>query len=86
MSDGEASEDIEGEEVRSTDGSDSPGSLCDFVVEDEEDDADAEGDSCDDSCDEVDPQLIVTGKRKRTVRVSDSPLESTDEDDSDWVE
>ena len=86
MSDSEASEDIEEEEVRSTDGDDSPGSLCDFVVEDEEDDADAEGDSCDDSCDEVDPQLIVTGKRKRTVRVSDSPLESTDEDDSDWVE
>ena len=87
MSDSEASEDIEGEEVRSTDGSDTPGSLCDFVVEDGEDDADAEGDSCDDSRgDAVDPRLIVTGKRKRTVRESDSPLESTDEDDSDWVE
>ena len=82
MSDSEASEDIQGEEVRSTDGSDTPGSLCDFVVED----ADAEGDSCDDSCDEVDPRLIVTGKRKRTVRASQSPLVQTDSDDSDYVE
>ena len=80
MSDSEASEDIEKEEVRSTDGSDTPGSLCDFVAEDEEDDE--EGDSCDD----VDPRLIVTGKRKRTVRVSDSPLVSTDSDDSDYVD
>ena len=86
MSDSEASEDIQGEEVRSTYSSDTPGSLCDFVVEDEGDDADAEGDSCDDSCDDVDPRLIVTGKRKRTIRVSDSPLVSTDSDDSDWVE
>ena len=84
MSDSEASEDIQGEEVRSTDGSDTEGSLRDFVVEDEGDDE--EGDSCDDSCDDVDPRLIVTGKRKRTIRVSDSPLVSTDSDDSDWVE
>ena len=35
MSDSEASEDIQGEEVRSTDGSDTEGSLRDFVVEDE---------------------------------------------------
>ena len=84
MSDSEASEDIAEEEVHSTDGSDTPGSLCDFVVEDEGDDE--EGDSCDDSCDDVDPRLILTGRRKRTVRVSDSPLESTDEDDSDYVE
>ena len=87
MSDSEASEDIQGEEVRSSDGSDTEGSLRDFVVEDEGDDADAEGDSCDDSCDDaVDPRLILTSKRKRTERVSDSPLVSTDSDDSDWVE
>ena len=80
MSDSEASEDIEGEEVRSTSGSDTPGSLCDFVVEDEGDDDEG------DSCDEVDPRLILTGKRKRTIRASSSPLVSTDEDDSDYVE
>ena len=84
MSDSEASEDIQGEELRSSDGSDTEGSLRDFVVEDEGDDE--EGDSCDDSCDDVDPRLIVTGKRKRTVRVSDSPLASTDSDDSDYVD
>ena len=80
MSDSEASEDIEGEEVRSSDGSDTEGSLRDFVVEDEGDDDEG------DSCDEVDLRLIVTTKRKRTIRVSDSPLVSTDSDDSDWVE
>ena len=82
MSDREESEDIEGDEPVSTDGSDTEGSLKDFIASE-----DHEGDSPstdEDSSDEVQPELILTGKRKRTVRVSDSPEISTDSDDPDY--
>ena len=39
MSDSEASHDIEAEEVRSSDGEDSPGSLCDFIASEDEGDS-----------------------------------------------
>ena len=82
MSDPEDSEDIEADEARSSDGSDTEGSLRDFIIASED-----EGDSPstdEDSSDDVQPELIVTGKRKRTLRLSDSPEISTDSDDPDY--
>jgi hypothetical protein len=76
------SEDIEADEPVSTDGSDTEGSLKYFIASEDE-----EGDSPstdEDSSDEIQPELILTGKRKRTVRVSDSPEISTDSDDPDY--
>ena len=83
MSDREESEDIEGDETVSTDGSDTEGSLKDFIASEDEGDSP----STDyDSSDDVQPELILTGKRKRVVRcVTDSPEIETDSDDSDWV-
>ena len=83
MSDSEASHDIEAEEVRSSDGSDSGASLQDFIASEDE------GDSpCTDydSADDIEPNLIIAGKRKRIERISHSPLIDTDPDDSDYVE
>ena len=83
MSDSEASHDIEAEEARSTDGSDSEGSLRDFIASEDEGDSP----STDyDSADDIEPNLIIAGKRKRIERLSHSPLPDTDSDDSDWVE
>ena len=82
MSDREESEDIEGDEPVSTDGSDTEGSLKDFIASEDEGDSP----STDyDSSDEIEPDLIVTGKRKRIERLNDSPQIETDSDDSDWV-
>ena len=82
MSDREESEDIEGDEPVSTDGSDTEGSLKHFIASEDEGDSP----STDyDSSDEIEPDLIVTGKRKRIERLSDSPQIETDSDDSDWV-
>ena len=76
------SEDIEASESVSTDGSDTEGSLKDFIAsEDEGDDSPC---TDDDSSDDIQPELILTGKRKRTVRISDSPEISTDSDDADY--
>ena len=75
------SEDIEEDEPRSSDGDDSEGSLRDFIVEDDEGDSPS---TDDDSSDEVEPELILTGKRKRILRVTDSPEISTDSDDPDY--
>ena len=77
MSDSEASHDIEAEEARSSD-SDSEGSLRDFIASEDETDYD--------SADDIEPNLIIAGKRKRIERISDSPLIDTDPDDSDYVE
>ena len=81
MSDREDSEDIEGDETVSTDGSDTPGSLRDFIASVDQGDSPS---TDEDSSDEVEPHLILTGKRKRTVRVSDSPEIATDSDDPDY--
>ena len=73
------SEDIEGDESVSTDGSDTEGSLKDFIASEDE------GDSpCTDSSDDIEPELILTTKRKRSIRVSSSPEISTDSDDEDY--
>ena len=81
MSDAEDfSEDIEGDEPVSTDGSDSEGSLKDFIASEDEGDSPS---TDEDSSDDIEPTLIITGKRKRILRVSDTPEESTDSDDSD---
>ena len=61
MSDSEASHDIEAEEARSSD-SDTEGSLRDFIA------SEGEGDSPStdyDSEDDIEPDLIIAGKRKR---------------------
>ena len=82
MSDAEDfSEDIEGSETRSTTGSDTEGSLKYFIASEDEGDSPS---TDEDSSDDVQPELIVTGKRKRLVRVSDSPEISTDSDDPDY--
>ena len=84
MSYSEESHDIEAEEVRSSDGSDSGASLQDFIASEGD-----EGDSPStdyDSEDDIEPDLIIAGKRKRVERISDSPLIDTDPDDSDYVE
>ena len=81
MSDPEDSEDIEGSESRSSDGSDTEGSLKDFIASEDEGDSPS---TDEDSSDDVQPELILTGKRKRTLRVSDSPEISTDSDDPDY--
>ena len=76
------SEDIEGDETASTDGSDTEGSLKDFIAA-----SDDEGDSpCtdEDSSDDIEPELILTGKRKRIERTSNSPEIETDSDDPDY--
>ena len=83
MSDSEASHDIETEEARSTDGSDSGASLQDFIASEDEGDSPA---TDYDSADDIEPNLIIAGKRKRIERISDSPLIDTDPDDSDYVE
>ena len=75
------SEDIEGDETASTDGSDTEGSLKDFIASEDEGDSPC---TDDDSSDDIQPELILTGKRKRTVRISDSPEISTDSDDPDY--
>ena len=75
------SEDIEGDESVSTDGSDTEGSLKDFIASEDEGDSPC---TDDDSSDDIQPELILTGKRKRTVRISDSPEISTDSDDPDY--
>ena len=81
MSDAEDfSEDIEADEPRSSD-SDTEGSLKDFIASEDEGDSPS---TDDDSSDEVQPELILTTKRKRTIRVSDSPEISTDSDDPDY--
>ena len=72
------SEDIEGDETASTTGSDTEGSLRDFIASEDEGDSPS---TDEDSSDDVQPELIVTGKRKRTLRLSDSPEISTDSDD-----
>ena len=72
------SEDIEGDEPRSSDGDDSEGSLRDFIASEDEGDSPS---TDEDSSDDVQPELILAGKRKRTLRVSDSPEISTDSDD-----
>ena len=82
MSDAEDSEDIEGYESRSSDGSDSPGSLKDFIAS--EDEGDSTPSTDEDSSDDVQPELIITTKRKRTLRLSDSAEISTDSDDPDY--
>ena len=75
------SEDIEGYEPLSTYVSDTEGSLKDFIASEDEGDSP----STDyDSSDDIQPELILTGKRKRTVRISDSPEISTDSDDPDY--
>ena len=81
MSDREESEDIEGDETVSTEGSDTEGSLKDFIASEDGDSTSTDYDSSD----EIEPDLIVTGKRKRVERISDSPQIETDSDDSDWV-
>ena len=85
MSDAEDfSEDIEGSETRSSDESDTEGSLKDFIAS-EDDEGDSTPSTDEDSSDDVEPELIVTGKRKRTVLcVSDSPEIETDSDDPDY--
>ena len=83
MSDSEASHDIEAESDRSSDGSDSEGSLRHFIVSEGEGDSPA---TDYDSADDIEPDLIIAGKRKRVERISDSPLIDTDPDDSDYVE
>ena len=75
------SEDIEASESVSTDGSDTEGSLKDFIASEDEGDSPC---TDDDSSDDIQPELILTGKRKRTVRISDSPEISTDSDDPDY--
>ena len=55
------SEDIEGDETASTDGSDTEGSLKDFIASEDEDSPCTD----DDSSDDIEPELILTGKRKR---------------------
>ena len=83
MSDAEDfSEDIEGSETRSSDGSDTEGSLKDFIAS-EDDEWDSPS-TDEDSADDVQSELILTGKRKRIVRVSDSPEIETDSDDPDY--
>ena len=83
MSDSEASHDIEAESDRSSDGSDSEGSLRDFIASEGEGDSPA---TDYDSADDIEPDLIIAGKRKRVERISHSPLIDTDPDDSDYVE
>ena len=83
MSDSEASHDIETEESRSSDGSDSGASLQDFIASEDEGDSPA---TDYDSADDIEPNLIIAGKRKRIERTSHSPLIDTDPDDSDYVE
>ena len=75
------SEDIEGDETASTDGSDTEGSLKDFIASEDEGDSQ----STDyDSSDDIQPELILTGKRKRIERISNSPEIDTDSDDPDY--
>ena len=76
------SEDIEASESVSTDGSDTEGSLKDFIAS--EDEGDSPSTNNDSSDDDIQPELSLTGKRKRTVRISDSPEISKDSDDPDY--
>ena len=75
------SEDIEADETASTDGSDTEGSLKDFIASDDEGDSPC---TDDDSSDDIQPELILTGKRKRIERTSTSPQIETDSDDPDY--
>ena len=76
------SEDIEASESVSTDGSDTEGSLKDFIAsEDEGDDSPCTDDN---SSDDIQPELVLTGKRKRIERISNSPEIETDSDDPDY--
>ena len=75
------SEDIEGDETASTDGSDTEGSLKDFIASEDEGDSPC---TDDDSSDDIEPELILTGKRKRIERISNSPEIETDSDDPDY--
>jgi len=74
-------DDLDISEDRSTDGSDNGSDLEGFI-----DDAEQEVLTDDSSGDEVDTSLILTCKRKRTTRGLILPDESSDSDDSDYVE
>ena len=74
-------DDLDISEDRSTDGSDNGSDLEGFVT-----DAEQEVLTDDSSGDEVDTSLILTCKRKRTTRGLVLPDESSDSDDSDYVE
>ena len=74
-------DDLDISEDRSTDGSDNGSDLEGFVT-----DAEQEVMTDDSSGGEVDTSLILTGKRKRTTRGLILPDESSDSDDSDYVE
>ena len=75
------SEDIEGDESVSTDGSDTEGSLKDFIASEDEGDSPCTDDN---SSDDIQPELVLSGKRKRIERISNSPEIETDSDDPDY--